>query len=103
MPTIEQLEKLLAAEPHDPFVLYAMAQELAKQARDVEAIEFYDRCLAADPHYCYAYFHKARSQEAVRDEEGARQTLRAGLEAAMQAGDQKAVGEIEAYLEGLGG
>ncbi len=103
MPTMEQLEKLLAADPRDPFTLYAMAQENAKQERHVEAIAFYDRCLGEDPHYCYAYFHKARSQEAVGDADAARATLRDGLAASERAGDAQAVGEIGAYLEGLGG
>lgn len=101
MPTIEQLEKLLAAEPDDPFTLYAMAQELAKQARHTEAVAFYDRCLAADPHYCYAYFHKARSEEAMGRPDDAAETLRRGLEASKAAGDAQAVGEIGAYLGSL--
>ncbi len=103
MPTMEQLERLLAQDPDDAFTLYAMAQEMAKQARHVEAIAFYDRCLGVAPHYCYAYFHKARSQEAAGDADGARETLRAGLAASEAAGDAQAVGEIGAYLQGLGG
>lgn len=98
MPSIEQLEKLLAASPNDPFVLYAMAQEHARQGRHQEAVSFYDRCLAADSMYCYAYFHKARSLEALGKEEEARATLTAGVDAARAAGDSHAFSEISGYL-----
>ena len=82
MPSIEQLQKLLAADPSDPFLLYGMAQEHAKQGRHGEALAWYDRCLAADPKYAYAYFHKARSEEAMGNSDGAAATLRAGQAAA---------------------
>ncbi len=103
MPTMEQLEKLLAAEPDDAFTLYAMAMEMAKRARHVEAIAFFDRCIASDETYCYAYYHKARSQEVVEDADGARATLERGLDVSRRAGDAQAVGEIGAYLQVLGG
>jgi tetratricopeptide (TPR) repeat protein len=101
MPSIEQLEKLLAADPADPFVLYGLAQEHAKRGEHARAIEFYDRCLAADPHYCYAYFHKARTQESAGRKAEAISTLKAGLAAARKAGDQHALSEIQGYLDEL--
>lgn len=99
MPSIEHLESLLAASPQDPFLLYALAQEHAKHGRHDAAIGFYDRCLSADPAYCYAYFHKARSQEALGQIDHAVETLRAGIQAARQAGDAHALAELSAYLD----
>jgi len=101
MPSIAQLEKLLAADPKDPFVLYGLAQEYAKAKEYAKAIGFYDACLSADAAYCYAYFHKAKAQQAAGDDAGAAATLRAGLVAAKQAGDAKAMGEIGGYLDEL--
>lgn len=101
MPSLERLEKLLSAEPNDPFVLYAIAQEHAKAGRHAEAIVHYDRCLGADAGYCYAYFHKSRSQLAAGDAQGAAATLRAGLVAARRTGDEKAASEIHAALEAM--
>lgn len=101
VPSIEQLEKLLAADPRDPFVLYGLAQEHAKRGEHGRAVEFYDRCLAADPAYCYAYFHKARALQAAGNEAEAVATLRAGVNAARRAGDQHALAEISAYLDEL--
>jgi tetratricopeptide (TPR) repeat protein len=101
MSRIAQLEKMLAAEPGDAFVLYGLAQEYAKAGEMARAVEVYDRCLAADPGYCYAYYHKARAQEALGRVDDAAATLRAGVEAARRAGDAHAEGEIRAYLDEL--
>ena len=98
MPSIEQLEKLLAATPGDPFVLYAIAQEHAKK-KDVErAVEFFDRCLAADGAYCYAYFHKARVLAGAGRTAEAVSVLKQGREAAGRAGDGQALNEISGFL-----
>jgi tetratricopeptide (TPR) repeat protein len=96
---IAQLMKLLDAEPDDAFCLYSLAQEHARAGEPQEAIAFYDRTIAADPSYCYAFFHKARLQEEAGDVAGARQTLEAGLTQARAAGDAKAIAEIEAFLD----
>ena len=103
MPSIERLEKLLAADPNDAFVLYGLAQEHAKAGNHAQAVAFYDRCLAADPAYCYAYFHKARAQEAAGDPRSAAATLETGLEASRSTGDAKAQGEIAEYLNQIRG
>lgn len=101
MPTLAQLEKLLAVDPNDPFVLYALAQEYAKQGKTPLAVEFYDRCLAADPTYCYAYFHKARAQQAAGDLASAMLSAKAGIEASRKAGDGQALREISGLLAEL--
>lgn len=101
MSRVAQLEKMLAAEPNDPFALYGLAQEHAKQGAFARAIEFYDRCLAADPSYHYAYFHKARALEAMGNADEAVVTLRTGIERARAANDAKALGELSSYLDEL--
>jgi tetratricopeptide (TPR) repeat protein len=101
MPSLDELRRLLRADPADPFVLYAIAQEHAKRREWAPALEFYDRCLAADPAYCYAYFHKARALADSGDPPGALATLRAGLQASRRAGDPHAASEIQALLDEL--
>ncbi|MEM1186409.1 MAG: tetratricopeptide repeat protein [Planctomycetota bacterium] len=101
MPSIAQLEKLLSVDPEDTFVLYGLAQEHAKAGDHAKAVEHYDRCLAVDEAYCYAYFHKARSLEAMGEPEAASETLRAGLLVAQRTGDAKATSEIAGYLSEL--
>ncbi|MFI4917846.1 MAG: tetratricopeptide repeat protein, partial [Phycisphaerales bacterium JB060] len=96
-----QLEKLLAAEPGDTFVLYSLGQEHAKAGRHEEAIGFYERCLAADPGEHYAYFHMARSLEAEGQEERAVEVLTRGLARARADGNEKASSELDAYRSQL--
>lgn len=101
MPSIAQLSKLLELDPSDTFVLYGLAQEHAKQGDHAQAAVYYDKCLAFDPLYTYAYFHKARSLEADGDVAGAIETLRTGLHRAKEAADHQAIGEISGYLDSL--
>lgn len=103
MPSIEQLERLLTADPHDAFLLYALAQEHAKAGDHAGAVKAYDRCLAVDSEYCYAYFHKARSLVALGNTSAAATTLEAGLAIARRSGDAKAAGEIATELACLTG
>jgi tetratricopeptide (TPR) repeat protein len=101
MPSIESLQKLLAADPADPFLLYGLAQEYAKTGDIARAVEFYDKCLAADPAYCYAYFHKARVQQQSGQVAAAVATVKAGMAAAKKAGDGHAASELSGLLDEL--
>jgi tetratricopeptide (TPR) repeat protein len=99
MPSIQQLERLLATDPRDPFVLYGLAQEHAKAGSVGEAASYYDRCLAADPSYCYAYYHKAKLLASVGRVEEARGVIEAGIAASKAAGDTHAREELLALAE----
>lgn len=101
MPSIEQLEKLLAADPNDAFTLYALGQEFAKRGETDKAVAFYDRSIAANPDDGYTYFHKARAlQAAGRVQEGIA-AVQAGIAAARRAGDNKALTELGGLLDEL--
>lgn len=95
MPTREQIEKLLASDPDDPFLLYAMAQDLANAGEHEEAVAYYTRTIGADQGYCYAYYHMARSLEALGRVDEATKILDDGLETARKVGDAKAASEID--------
>lgn len=98
MDRIAQLGKMLDADPSDTFVLYSLGQEHAKAGRYEEAVGYYEKCIEADAGEHYAYFHMARSLEAMGEDERAAEALRTGLARATADGNQKAAGEIEAYL-----
>jgi tetratricopeptide (TPR) repeat protein len=98
MPSLAQLTKLLTIDPADTFVLYGLAQEHARLGDHAAAITWYDKCLAIDPLYCYAYFHKARSQQALGDLPAASDTVRKGIDAARKAQDGKALSELQGLL-----
>lgn len=99
MPTVAQLEDLLAESPDDPFLLYGIAQEHAKAGRHEVAITFYDRCLAIDPQYCYAYYHKAKSLDSLERQAEATGVLEAGIEQAKSLDDAHAEAELTTLLE----
>ena len=96
-----RLLTLLEADPNDAFCLYSLAQEHAGRGNHATAIEYYDRTINSDRDYVYAYFHKARSQQALGDRPGAAMTLREGLARARVIGDPKAASELDAYLDEL--
>lgn len=98
---IALLRKMLEAEPTDAFCLYSMGQEHAKQGALLEAVQWYDRTLEADPDYCYAYFHKARALEQLGKSAEAVSTLSTGLAHARSCGDSHAAAEIASYLDSL--
>ncbi len=102
MSRVQQLMKLYEVDPADADVPYMLAQEHAKRDEHDDAVVWFDRCLALDALYCYAYFHKARSLEELGRLGDARETLLMGMKAANDARDAKAQGEIAGYLESLG-
>lgn len=101
MSRLEKLSKLLAADPNDAFVLYAMAQEYAGAGESAKAVEYFDRCIAADPKHAYAHYHKAKVLDDAGDRPGALAAINKGLDAAKAGGDAKAAGELGALLDEL--
>lgn len=100
-PRLAALLAMVDRDPGDAFCLYGVAQEFAKLGRASEALGWYDRCLAADPAYAYASFHKARALEELDRVDEAVATLRDGLARAKAAGDAHAAAEIASYLDQL--
>ena len=99
---LTQLLKLHERDPRDPFLCYGVALEHRKAGRPRESIEWFDRALACDPLYCYAYFQKAKSLSDLGEDDAARETLTLGLTQARKAGDAKAQSEIAELLASLG-
>jgi len=98
---IQQLQALLQSEPDDPFCMYGLALEYAKLGQHEQAVAWFDQTLAANPNYCYAYFHKAKSQADSGEPAAAVETLRTGLTRAKAIGDGKAASEIASLLDEL--
>jgi thioredoxin-like negative regulator of GroEL len=99
MPSIEQIQQLLAREPGDSFLNFALAMEYVKLQRTDEAVAQFDRVLALNPDYTTAYFQKARSQLAAQRPDAAADSLRAGIARAEALGDHHAAGEMGELLE----
>lgn len=101
MSRIPALEKLLqsSGDQPDPDVLYMLAQEHMKLGDHDRAVAWYDRCIGASPNYTYAYYHKALALDGAGKRAAGVETLRAGLAAARQSNDRKALGEIGSLLD----
>lgn len=101
MPSIEKLQRLLEKDPNDPFVLYGLAMEHAKAGSTAISLGFFDRCIAADPSYCYAYYHKAKTQAASGDTPSALATIELGMTKAKASGDGHALAELDQLRDEL--
>jgi len=102
MPRIEQLEKLLAADPEDSFLNFAMGMELLKAGRIEEAQARFRGVVARDPGYVAAHAQLAKALIAAGRTDQARSALAAGIEAARRTGDAHAAQEMEQDLRLLG-
>jgi len=91
---LQQLHKLLAADPSDADLRYMVALEHVKVGSFAEAVDWLDKALALNAHYHYAYFQKAKALAALGRDEEAKRTLDVGIDNARAAGDAKAVGEL---------
>ena len=96
------IEKMIAGGKADAFTYYARAMELRSQGRMEEALTAYAQVSADFPAYVPTYLMAGQvAVELARDEEAAAWFSR-GIQAAREAGDQHALGELQAALANLG-
>ncbi len=92
---LEQLRKLVMADPNDPLTHYSVGLELCNQERWDEAVDAFGDAIRVGPDYAAAYYHQGRALIKAGRGEQARETLNAGLAAAARAGDAKTMREME--------
>jgi tetratricopeptide (TPR) repeat protein len=97
----ETLEEFVAQDPEDSFSRYALALELEKEGRELEAIPQLQEVIARDPNYVAAYYHLGRMLARLGQIEDARAVYRRGLDAASDSNDQRTRGEIQEALDML--
>ncbi len=90
---------MLEKTPADAFLLYAAGIEYRKARDFPQAVAMFDRTIAADPKYCYAFYQKGQTLEDAGDSQQAAEAYRAGIAAARAAGDGKALGELQQALD----
>ena len=96
---VNQLQKMYEADPTDPFVPYGIALEYGKAEEFESAIEWLNKTLELDKHYCYAYFQKGKMLSELGEDGDAKKVLELGIKMAVEAGDQHAASEINDLLE----
>ena len=103
MARVEQLKKMLEAEPDDVFLHFALAMEHAKAGDHRAALAHFDRVIFLDRAYHAAYFHKGSTLIGLGRVDEAQDVLRRGVEAAGRAGDAHAEEEMRGLLATTGG
>ncbi|MDP4711921.1 MAG: tetratricopeptide repeat protein [Saprospiraceae bacterium] len=98
---LQQLLDLLAGQPEDAFLFFAIAKEYEKLGQSDEALRWYQQLVGKDPGYTGTYFHLGKLQEKVGDEEAARQTFQSGIAICRKAGDFHALSELQGALMNL--
>lgn len=96
-----QLERLLEADPQDPFLNYSLAMELQKEEAFDEALARFEHVLELDAQYVAAYKQKSRLLIKLGRHADARATLTTGIEAARAGGDQHAADDLQQLLDTL--
>ena len=92
---LEKLTALHAADPSDADLPYMIALEHAKAGDNAQAIARFDKALAINAHYHYAYFQKAKALDDDGETDDAVAVLDVGIAMAGKAGDAKALGELQ--------
>ena len=98
MPSIEELETLLADEPDDVFLNFGLSMALASAGRIDGALDRFERTLELDADYVPAHFQKGRVLSGAGRIDEAREAIRKGIAVARKVGDGHAEGEMEEFL-----
>lgn len=94
MNRLAQLRQMLAEEPSDAFLRYAISVELAAQDNRAEAIENVQQLIADQPEYLGAYYQLGQWLEQEGKSNEALHIYHLGAELARKIGNKKTLGEI---------
>jgi Tfp pilus assembly protein PilF len=96
-----KLQHMLQKQPHDPFLLYALALEYKKIGQYHQALQYLGRVLQEDPGYCVAWLQSGQVHELAGNLEAARAAYRTGIEVATKKGDTHAADEMTEAIQAL--
>jgi hypothetical protein len=97
-----KIEALLAEDPHDDFLRYSLALELAKEGQLEGCLQRLQLLMDQPVPYVPAFLMAAQRLVVAGRTEAARAALRRGIDAARQQGDFHAAGEMGQLLVSLG-
>jgi predicted Zn-dependent protease len=97
---IEQLHRMLAADPDDAFCLYALGMEYVARDEPARGVAHLEQSLRTDPDQPYAHFHLARCHASMGEQIKAEEAVSVGLEVAQRTGDANAASELASLREG---
>jgi tetratricopeptide (TPR) repeat protein len=94
----QQLEEMLAIDPNDPFLLYALAMESVSAADDEAAVGSFQVMFERAPDYVPAYQQAGQALLRLGRPLEAAEVLRRGIASARKAGDSHAAEEMQGLL-----
>lgn len=102
MSRIEQIRTLLASDPADAFLNFALGMEYAKAGQPAGALAQFVRVNELDPNHVGAYAQRASMLIALERREEARSTLTEGVAVAERVGDAHMADQMRESLTLLG-
>jgi tetratricopeptide (TPR) repeat protein len=99
----EKLEAMLAADPQDKFLRYALAMEMDNAGQHAKSLELFQSLIDDDPPYVPAYFMAGQQLAKIGQVSEARKILEAGIEVARTQHELHAAGEMSEFLASLVG
>jgi thioredoxin-like negative regulator of GroEL len=99
----EKLEAMLADEPGDQFLRYALALELEKEGEHERSMELLRSLMAQTPPHVPSFFRAGQHLARQGRTDEARALLREGIEEARRQGESHAASEMGTMLANLGG
>lgn len=97
----QQLETLLAADPQDPFLRYALAMEYESGGDTSGAVEQLQSLIGDFPEYVPAFLQVGQLLIKLDRIEEAKALLSSGMQVAFKVADHHAYGEMEGLLAGI--
>lgn len=91
---LSKLEAFLKDNPHDTFLLFAIAKEYEKLGQRENALNGYLALKEKDPDYIGLYYHLAKLYESTQKDLLALETYKEGIVLAQSLGDFHALSEL---------
>jgi len=101
MDRIQQLELMIAEDPDDSFLRFALAKEWSNRGAFQEAIQVFESLLLKDPEYVGCYYHYAKCLEEIEDFISAEKIYKKGIEMADYLKDFHAKAELQNALTNM--
>jgi Tfp pilus assembly protein PilF len=95
MSRIEQIRALIADDPRDAMLRFALGNEYFQVRQYAEAVESFKAALDIDPEYAFVYIRLAHAYEKSGQIELARQTIEVGRGPAARNGDPNLMRQLD--------
>ena len=97
----EQIQEMLAEDPKDTFLRYALAMEFKSEGSSDASLEIFSELMQNDPPYVPAFFMAGQELAGLSRIDEAQKTLEEGIAHAKTQGELHAAGEMTEFLNSL--